>query len=134
MAQTKKKRSRKRRGTQGGRIDNRTRGRPANRAEARQRASSRKTRARSKAKGPGGPRPPTWGSAAFKGIAAAVLFFALTALVFKQPTASAAGLSAFLLLFYIPMSYYVDRFIYQRHQRKLEQERVSRSQRGSGDE
>jgi hypothetical protein len=132
MAQTRKKRRRKRRGTQGGRIDSRPRGRPASRAEARQRASSRKTRARSKAKGPAGPKPPTWGSAILKGVFAGALFFALTALVFKQPVGSAAALAAFLLIFYIPMGYFIDGFIYRRHQRKQEEERVARSQRGTG--
>ena len=42
MAQTKKKRRRKHRGTQGGRIDTRpARGRPRSRAEAQARARSR---------------------------------------------------------------------------------------------
>jgi len=126
MAQTKKKRRRRKRGTQGGRIDTRPRGRPKNRAEARQRAKSRGSGSRSRGKQVRGPKPPTWGSAAFKGIAAAALFFVATALVFKQPLASAAGLSAFLVLFYVPMSYYVDGFVYRRHLRKLEQERVQR--------
>jgi hypothetical protein len=134
MAQTKKKRRRKRRGTQGGRIDARPRGRPSNRAEARQRARSRGSKARSRAQQARGPKPPTWGAAAFKGILAGALFFGLTAFVFKQPVASAAGLSAFLLVFYIPMGYYVDRFMYQRHLRKQEQERTTRSQRGAGGE
>jgi hypothetical protein len=132
MAQTKKKRRRKRRGTQGGRIDTRPRGRPSNRAEARQRAGSRRNRARSKAKGTPGPKPPTWGSAIFKGVLAGALFFGLTALVFKQPTASAAALAGFMLVFYIPMGYFVDGFIYRRHQRKQEEERIAGSQRRSG--
>lgn len=135
MAQTKKKRRRKHRGTQTGRIDSRPKGRPANRAEARQRAKSRGSGSRSK-KGQSarGPKPPSWGTAALKGISAAALFFVATALVFKQPIASAAGLSAFLVLFYIPMSYYIDGFVYRRHLRKQEQERIAKSQRGIGGE
>jgi hypothetical protein len=133
MAQTRKNRRRKRRGTQSGRVDQRPRGRPATRAEARQRARSRGSSSRSRSKAAQGPKPPTWGSAALKGSLAAALFFALTALVFKQPIGSAVGLSAFLLLFYIPMSYYVDRFVYHRHLRKQEQERIAKSQRGAGE-
>ena len=134
MAQTKKKRRRKKRGTQGGRIDARPRGRPSNRAEARQRAKSRGSRSRSRSKQARGPKPPSWGGAIFKGGAAAVLFFALTALVFKQPLGAAASLAAFLLVFYIPMSYYVDNFVYRRHLRKQEQERIEKAQRRSGEE
>jgi hypothetical protein len=134
MAQTKKRRRRRKRGTQGGRIDARPRGRPKNRAEARQRATSRGSRSRSGGQQVRGPKPPTWSSAAFKGIAAAALFFVATALVFKQSIASSAGLSAFLVLFYIPMSYYVDGFVYRRHLRKQERERIERAQRRSGEE
>ena len=134
MAQTKKKRRRKHRGTQGGRVDSRPRGRPSNRAEARQRAQSRRSGARSRAQTARGPKPPTWGTAAFKGVMAAALFFGLTALVFKQGIAPAAGLAAFMLIFYIPLGYYVDRFIWQRHLRKQEEERITKSQRRAGGE
>ena len=58
----------------------------------------------------------------------------LTALVFKQGVGAAAALAAFMVVFYIPMSYYLDRFIYRRHQRKLQQERIAKSQRGAGGE
>jgi hypothetical protein len=134
VAQTKKRRSRKKRGTQGGRIDARPRGRPSNRAEARQRAKSRGSGSRSRGKQVRGPKPPTWGSAALKGIAAAALFFVATAVVFKQSIASSAALSAFLVLFYIPMSYYIDGFVYRRHLRKQEQERIQKAQRRAGEE
>jgi hypothetical protein len=135
MAQTKRKRRRKRRGTQGGRIDSRSRGRPANRAEARQRAQSRRgrTAAKGRPQRGAGPKPPTWGSAVLKGVMAAALFFGLTAFVFKQSVGAAASLAGFMLVFYIPMGYYVDRFMYQRHLRKLEEARVEKAQqRGSG--
>jgi len=133
MAQTKKKRRRKQRGTQGGRLDARPRGRPTNRAEARQRAKSRGSGSRSRKQAARTPGPPTWLSAVGKGSLAALLFLALTVALFKQPLASAAGLAAFLLLFYIPMSYYTDRFLYRRRLRKAEEERIERAQRGSGE-
>ena len=45
---------------------------------------------------------------------------ALVAVLFRRPVVEAAPLAAFLLLFYIPMSYYTDRFFYGRRQRKAE--------------
>jgi hypothetical protein len=35
-----------------------------------------------------------------------------------------------MLVFYVPMGYFTDRFFYQRQLRKQEQERIERSQRG----
>ena len=125
MAQTKKKRRRKHKGTQGGRVDTRPRGRPRNRAEARQRAQSRRT----SSKGRGGSQqraltPPSWRSAAFKAVPIAALFFGLIVFAFKEPVGPSAGLAAFMLLFYIPMAYFTDKFMYNRQLRKQAQERA----------
>ena len=128
MAQTKKKRSRKRRGTQGGRVDARPRGRPRNRAEARQRAQARNAGGSRPAAGPRPLVPPTWGSAFRKGLIAAVIFFALMALAFQRPIASAAGIAAFMVAFYVPMAYFTDRLFYNRNLRK---QQAARSQDGS---
>ena len=129
MAQTKKKRRRKHRGTQGGRIDRRpARGRPRTRAEAQARARSRrggKGKQQQRAA-----RAPTWGSAFQKGALAAGLFFAGLVLLFKEPVATTAVLSVAMVGFYVPMAYYVDRFFYNRQLRKEEQERLAKSQRG----
>ena len=124
MAQTRRKRRRKRRGTQGGRVDTRPRGRPRNRAEARQRARSRGSR--SGARGASQARalsPPSWRSAALKAIPIAGLFFGLIVLVFKEPVGPSAGLAAFMLLFYVPMAYLTDKFMYNRQLRKQAEER-----------
>ena len=68
MAQTKKKRRRKHRGTQGGRIDtNRRAARPRSRAEAKARA-----RAETQAGRQRGDLPPTWRSSVIRGLVAAV--------------------------------------------------------------
>ena len=85
MAQTKKKRQRKHRGTQGGRVDaNRKPSRPRSRAEA-------KARARSTAKRPPrGDQPPTWRSSIVRGLVAAVIFTVLLLLIFKRSPGSAA--------------------------------------------
>ncbi|HEY7268109.1 MAG TPA: hypothetical protein VH501_10470 [Solirubrobacterales bacterium] len=129
MAQTKKKRRRKHRGTQGGRIDRRpARGRPRNRAEAQARA--RGGRGKKKSGGARVPEPASWSSAFKKGGIAAVLFVVLVSLFGTSPVAAIA--IGFLMLgFYVPMAYMLDRFMYQRYLRKEAQKRAERdAQRG----
>jgi hypothetical protein len=130
MAQTKKKRRRKHRGTQGGRIDTRpARGRARSRAEA-------QSRARSRTKKKGGPRvpePPSWSSALKKGGIAAVLFVAVIT-VFGQSPAVALAVGVLMLGFYVPMAYTLDRFMYQRHLRKEAQKRAEREAQRTGAE
>jgi hypothetical protein len=133
VAQTKKKRRRKHRGTQGGRIDQRpARGRPRSRAEAQARARNRK--GKGKGRQAQGPKPPSWGSAFQKGILAAGLFFAGLVLLFKEPVGTTAVLAAAMTGFYVPMAYYVDRFFYNRQRRKEQEERLARSQQRGEDQ
>jgi hypothetical protein len=131
MAQTKKKRRRKHRGTQGGRIDTRpARGRARSRAEAQNRA-----RSRTKKKGKGGarePQPPSWTSAAKKGALAAILFVGVLSLMGQDPLVSLLAAVALGLAFYIPMAYLLDRFMYQRHLRKEAQKRQAREAQRHG--
>ena len=142
MAQTKKKRRRKRRGTQGGRIDRRpARGRARSRAEAQSRARSRTK----KKSGPRVPEPASWSSALKKGgvaavfvrlahdrrLVAAVLFVALLT-VFGQNPAVALLVGLLMLGFYVPMAYLLDRFIHQRHLRKEAQKRAERESQRTG--
>jgi hypothetical protein len=112
MAQTRKKRRRKRKGTQGGSIDTGRRGaRPRTREEA-------KARARAKTKtGPKQDLPPTWRSAALRGIAAAVIFAVLLLVLFKRPVGVALAFGAFMLAFYIPAGYYIDMALWRRRER-----------------
>jgi hypothetical protein len=113
MAQTKKKRRRKHRGTQGGRVDaNRRAARPRSRAEAQARA-----RSRTSSKGPKADLPPTWRNSAIRGIAAAAIFTVLLLVIFKRPPAAALSLGAFMLVFYIPAGYYIDSFMWRRRER-----------------
>jgi hypothetical protein len=122
MAQTRRKRRRKHRGTQGGRIDRRpARGRARNRAEAQQRA-----RGRTKKKpGDRTPQPATWGSAFKKGGVAAVLFVVLLTL-FGQSPAAAVLVGILMMGFYVPMAFLLDRFLHQRYLRKEAQKRAER--------
>lgn len=118
MAQTRKRR-RKHRGTQAGSVDRRRgRGRPRNRSEARAQAKSRYTDRRD--------QPPTWGSATNRGLIAAGIFLLLVVFLFGQPLGQAVLLSVFLLAFYIPMGYYIDRFMYRRREAQRQRERASR--------
>lgn len=133
MAQTKRKRRRKHRGTQSGRVDTRPKGRPRNRAEARQRAKSRRSRSGGRGGAQQGQlRPPSWRSAAFKAIPIAGLFFLLIVVAFGEEPGPSLGLAAFMLLFYIPMAYYTDRFFYHRQLRKQAQAREERAGGDSG--
>jgi hypothetical protein len=112
MAQTKKKRRRKHRGTQGGRVDtNRRASRPQSRAEARARARSGAKRA------PRGDHPPTWRGSVIRGLIAAAIFIVALLLVFQRSFGAALGLGAFMLAFYIPAGYYIDLHMWRRRER-----------------
>jgi hypothetical protein len=112
MAQTRKKRRRKHRGTQGGRIDaNRRAARPRSRAEAKARARAGAKRA------PKVDSPPTWRNSALRGVGAAVIFAILLLVIFKRPIGAALGLGAFMLVFYIPAGYYIDMMMWRRRER-----------------
>ena len=113
MAETGKRRRRKHRGTQGGRIDaGRRRARPRTREEAR-------ARARSDRRG-GGSRfdsPPTWRSATIRGLVAAALFTGLLLAIFRRPAGEAIAFGAFMLAFYIPAGYFIDNVMWRRRER-----------------
>jgi hypothetical protein len=111
MAQTKKKRRRKQRGTQGGRIDTARRSKPRSRAEAKSQArAKRKPIARVDL-------PPTWRSSIIRGLVAAVVFFVLLLLIFKRPLGASLALGAFMLAFYIPAGYFIDMTLWRRRER-----------------
>ncbi|HEX5982645.1 MAG TPA: hypothetical protein VFY69_00410 [Solirubrobacterales bacterium] len=112
MAQTRKKRQRKRRGTQGGRIDpNPRRGRPRSREEAKARARSRRTPVARE------DLPPTWRSSIIRGLFAAAIFAVLLVLLFGRELGSALVFAAFMLVFYVPAGYYIDMALWRRRER-----------------
>lgn len=119
MAQTRKRRRRKHRGTQTGRIDHRGRaGRPRTREEARARARRQRVDKRD--------QPPTWSGAIGRAFFGAAIFFILLILIFKQGVPQSLGLSAAMFLVYIPMSMALDRFMYRRRMRAQLREREER--------
>jgi Flp pilus assembly protein TadB len=120
MAQTKRKRKRKHRGTQGGSLDRRSRSRPRNRDEARAQARRSAGQRRD--------RPPTWQSAITRALLMSALLFALIVFIGGQAVGAALALSVTMLLIYIPAGYYLERFLYNRR-RAAEQKRRAQ-QRG----
>jgi len=113
VAQTKKKRRRKHRGTQTGALDTRKRKtRPKSRAEARNQARS-KSRDRTVQRN----SPPTWKGAAIRGLAASAVFMVLLLLLFGQGIGQALPIALFMLVFYIPAGYYMDLFMWRRRER-----------------
>jgi len=112
MAQTKRRRT-KHRGNAAGMVEARGRtGRKPTSTEKKSDAKSRPARANRYDK------PPTWRGAVNRALLAVVFFALLVILLFKLPIANALGVSAFMLLLYIPMGYYTDLWLYRRRMRQ----------------
>jgi hypothetical protein len=111
MAQTKKKRRSKHRGTPAGTIE--SRGRTGRKPTSEERKTSS-----AKARADRFDRPPNWRSAATRAALAAGLFFIAVAFLFKQPLAGAISISVAMFAIYIPLGFYTDRFLYNRRQRQ----------------
>ncbi len=62
--------------------------------------------------------PPSWRSAIIKAGIAALLFAVAVTVLFGQPILGAIGLALFTFLLYVPLSYYTDRLVYRRHQKR----------------
>jgi hypothetical protein len=115
VAQTRRKRRTKHRGNAAGVVESRGRtgrkptaaektGNPRDLARERERKLDRRD------------RPPTWRGAFTRAMFAAVLMLLIVIVVFNQPT-QAIALFPIVLLMYVPISYYTDRWIYDRRQR-----------------
>jgi hypothetical protein len=72
-------------------------------------------------------RPPTWRSAFYRAMVAAVILLLIALLLLKNPTTAIIYFPLALLL-YTPMSYYVDLGMYRRRQRKRLQPGSQRKQ------
>jgi len=115
--QTKRRRKRKHRGTQGGGIDRRGRaGRPRSKEEARAQA---KRRAEARKGG-----PPTWRGAFWRGVFGAGVFFLVIYFIIGRQFGATLMLSLVMLLLYVPLGYYVDRFFYRRRIARERQQRL----------
>ena len=110
MASTRKKRQTKHRGNAAGMVETRGRtGRKPGPADKKAGARARMDRFS---------RPPTIRSAVQRSAIAAVVFVAAMILIVKQTVAASIALGGFVLLFYVPLSYYTDLFFYRRRQAK----------------
>jgi hypothetical protein len=111
MAQTRRKRTRKHRGTPAGTIERSGRtGRPQTRQDAKQISRQRRTERLDK--------PPNWRGAMQRAAIAAAVFGVLVVIAFKRDVAQGAVLAAFMFLLYIPLGYATDTFIYRFRQRR----------------
>ena len=111
MAQTKKKRRRKHRGTQAGTIDRSGRtGRPRTKEEAKQVGRQRRQERLD--------RPPTMKGSVQRAAFAAALFGVVIVLAFGRGPAQGAYLALFMFLLYIPLGYATDKAIYTFRQRR----------------
>jgi Flp pilus assembly protein TadB len=111
MAQTKRKRTRKHRGTPAGTIERAGRtGRPQTREDAKQIARQRRQERLDK--------PPSWGSSVNRAAIAAAVFGVLVILVFDRSMAQGVILAGFMFLLYIPLGYVTDVMVYRFRQRR----------------
>jgi hypothetical protein len=111
MAQTRRKRTRKHRGTPAGTIERAGRtGRPRTREEAKQISRQRRADRFDK--------PPTWKGAVQRAAIAAVVFGVFAALLLKRGVAQAAVLVVPIFLLYIPLGYWTDNMMYRFRQRR----------------
>jgi Flp pilus assembly protein TadB len=117
MAQTKRKRRTKHRGTAAGTIQ--ARGRTGRPPSADQKKKVTRTEARDRRLS----TPPTWKGAATRGALAAVLLFVLFTVLGrgKDPVVSAAIFALFALVLYIPGGYYMELAMYRRRQKRKQQ-------------
>jgi hypothetical protein len=115
MAQTRRKRQTKHRGNAAGMIESRGRtGRKPTAEEKRGTASATSTRKRLAERQE---RPPTWRGSFVRAMFAAVMMLAIL-LIFKLTSgAQAIALFPLVLLMYVPVSYYTERWSYNRRQR-----------------
>jgi Flp pilus assembly protein TadB len=118
MAQTKKKRSRKHRGTPAGTVERPVRktsssgrkGSAQSKQSSRQTARDRRAERLNKA--------PTWRGSVNRAAVAAVLFGLLAVALLHRNAVQSLTLVAFMFVLYIPLGYMTDRAVYNFRQRK----------------
>jgi Flp pilus assembly protein TadB len=108
VAQTKRKRRTKHRGNAAGMVE--TRGRTGRKPGPAERKTSARQDRFSK--------PPSVRSAVQRSAIAALVFVAAMILIVHQTVPASIALGGFVLLFYVPLSYYTDLFLYRRRQAK----------------
>ena len=111
MAQARRKRTRKHRGTPAGTIERAGRtGRPRTREEAKSISRQRRTERLDK--------PPSWRGAMQRAAIAAAVFGVLVVIAFKRDVVQGVVLAAFMFMLYIPLGFATDTLIYRFRQRR----------------
>jgi Flp pilus assembly protein TadB len=120
MAQTKRKRKRRHRGTQAGTIER------AGRTSKPPEGSAKRTKGSTKVEGRAISqqrredrlnKPPTWRSAFNRAAFAAVILVIFISVVQKN-VAQGVVMGVFALVIYVPLSYFTDTALYRRRQRR----------------
>ena len=112
MAQTKRKRRTKHRGTAAGTVTNRGRtGRPPT-------AEERKKTSRAQAREARLNKPPTWRGAINRALLAAGFMWIFLLVTSKGNVIAAVLFAVFAFALYVPSGYYLENYLYQRRQRK----------------
>jgi hypothetical protein len=115
MAQTRRKRQTKHRGNAAGVVE--SRGRTGRKPTAAEKSGNARELARERGqKLDRRDRPPSWRGAFVRAMFAAVLLLGIIIVVFNRPN-QAIALFPIVLLMYVPLSYYTDKWIYDRRQR-----------------
>jgi hypothetical protein len=116
MAQTKRKRQTKHRGNAAGVVE--SRGRTGRKPTPGEKSGDARTLAREKERQlDKRDQPPTWRGAFTKAMFAAIVLLLVVILVLKQSN-QAISLFPIVLALYTVISYYTDKWIYDRRQRK----------------
>jgi Flp pilus assembly protein TadB len=119
MAQTRRKRQTKHRGNAAGVIE--SRGRTGRKPTAAEKTGDPRERAKEKEKLlDKRDRPPTWGGAFLKAMFAAIVLLLVVILLLKQSN-QAIALFPVVLVMYTVVSYYSDKWMYDRRMRKKAQ-------------
>jgi hypothetical protein len=117
MAQTRRKRQTKHRGNAAGVVE--SRGRTGRKPTPGEKSGDASVLAREKErKLDKRDQPPTWRAAFIKAMFAAVVLLAIVTLLLHQKSSQVFPLFLIVLVFYTLVSYYTDKFVYDRRQRK----------------
>ncbi|HLH15372.1 MAG TPA: hypothetical protein VKV16_11320 [Solirubrobacteraceae bacterium] len=121
MAQTRRKRQTKHRGNAAGVIE--SRGRTGRKPTAGEKSGDARQLARERERTlDRRDRPPSWRGAFTKAMLAAVALLLVFLFAFKRNSNQAIALFPIVLVFYTLISYYTDKWVYDRRQRKKAQE------------
>ena len=120
MAQTRRKRQTKHRGNAAGVVE--SRGRTGRKPTAAEKSGSATSSAAARKKElDHRDKPPTWKAAFYKAMVATVLLL-FVILVFMKGSSGAIALFPIVLGAYTVVSYYTDKWVYERRQRKKARE------------